>query len=80
MSTKVSELSIIKQQLRNEKTKYSNSIKRRDTLKNEKKILQNEKEKINNELKKVKKKNKQLLFEQEIDKQTIEEYKRIIFH
>jgi len=66
--------------LRNEKSKYLNAIKRRNVLITQKKNLQKENKLIENKLKIIEQENKKLKFEQEIDRQTIEEYKRIIFH
>ena len=73
MAQKLSELSKVKQQLRNEKIKYNNQKNR--ALKYEK-LYKEEKQK-NLELEN---KNKELIEEIKRHKQTIEEYKRMAFH
>jgi len=73
MKQNLSELAQVNIHLRNEKTKYNNQKNR--ALKFEK-LYKEEKQKnseLENEIKKLKD-------EKETDKQTIEEYKRIIFH
>jgi len=77
---KLSEISKLKLKLRNAESKYLNAKKRVEVLKKDKKELQSQNNKTLVELKKAKEEIKKLKLKQEIDKQTIEEYKRIIFH
>jgi hypothetical protein len=73
MTQKLSELSKTKQQLRNEKVKYNNQKNR--ALKYER-LYKEEKEKN----KKLENENKELIEEIKRHKQTIEEYKRMLFN
>ena len=73
MTQKLSELSKVKQQLRNEKTKYNNQKNR--ALKYEKLYKEEKQKKLE-----LENKNKELIEEIKRHKQTIEEYKRMLFH